>query len=88
MAEVFEAVMLICFGASWPVSVYKSSKAQSNKGKSLIFLFLIDLGYLTGIIAKILYRPSWVIAIYFCNVIFVTSDILLFFRNYGKEKIA
>lgn len=88
MAEILEAVMLICFGASWPVSVMKSLKARSNKGKNLIFLFLIEAGYIIGITGKILFRPSWVIAIYSCNIFFVTSDIIMYFRNRRLEKAA
>ena len=81
MAEVLEAIMLVCFGASWPVSVIKSWKARSNKGKSLLFLLLIDSGYVFGIIGKIFFRPSWVIVVYCFNIIFVTCDIVLYFRN-------
>ena len=81
MAEVFEAIMLICFGASWPVSVIKSWRARSNKGKSLLFLLLIDSGYIIGVAGKIFFHPSWVIGVYCCNIIFVTCDIVLYFRN-------
>lgn len=81
MPELFEAIMLICFGVSWPVSVYKSWTSKSVKGKSLLFLCLIDTGYVVGLIGKILYNPSYVIVVYCINLIFVTTDIVLYFRN-------
>ncbi len=81
MAEILEAVMLVCFGVSWPISVRKSWKARSNKGKSLLFLLLVECGYLFGIVGKIFFRPSWVIAVYCCNLFFVTLDILMYARN-------
>ena len=41
MSEMLETVMLICFGLSWPISVYKNIKARSAKGMSLGFILLI-----------------------------------------------
>ncbi len=86
MAELLEASMLLCFGVSWPISVMKSLRTRSNKGKSLLFLLLIDTGYLVGVLGKILYRPSWVIAVYCCNIFFVSLDVILYFRNGGLER--
>lgn len=88
MASVFETVMLICFGFSWPVSVYRSYKSRRTGGKSLLFLCLIAFGYLVGLIGKALYSPSYVMAIYAINLSFVTADIALFFRNRRLERAA
>ena len=41
MAEIFEIIMIVSFGASWPLNVMKSYKARTTKGKSLPFLLLI-----------------------------------------------
>ena len=49
MAEIFEIIMIVSFGASWPANVIKSYKARSAKGKSLVFLCLILFGYIAGI---------------------------------------
>ena len=78
---IFEAIMLICFGAAWPISVYKSHKTKTNKGKSLAFLFTIFTGYLAGIIHKIFYNYDWVIYLYIFNISFVSLDIFLYHRN-------
>ena len=51
MAELLEAVMLICFGLSWPMNAWKSFKARTAAGTSWQFLGLITLGYVAGIAA-------------------------------------
>jgi len=78
---LFEALMLICFGAAWPMSVYKSHKTRSNEGKSIAFLFTIFIGYVAGILHKIFYNYDWVLYLYLFNQLFVILDIILFFRN-------
>ena len=79
--SLFEIIMLICFGAAWPISIYKSYKSRKNSGKSVIFLFIIILGYVAGIIHKVLYSYDLVIYLYFLNCIMVFTDIYLYFRN-------
>ena len=54
MSELFEIIMIVSFGASWPLNVLKSYKARTAKGKSLAFLCLIFFGYIAGIISKFL----------------------------------
>ena len=54
MAEILEVMMIVSFGASWPLNVIKSYKARTTKGKSLAFLCLIFFGYVAGIISKLL----------------------------------
>lgn len=51
-AKIFEMLMIISFGLAWPTSVIKSIKARTAKGKSLLFLFIILLGYVFGITGK------------------------------------
>ena len=85
MGQLFETVMMICFGISWPASVYKSWTSRKTGGKSLLFLCLIDFGYLIGLMGKILYNPGYVIAVYCVNMTFVTTDIVLYFRNRRLE---
>ena len=45
MAEALEAIMLICFGLSWPMNAYKNFKARTAAGTSWQFILLITLGY-------------------------------------------
>ncbi|HEU64162.1 MAG: hypothetical protein KR126chlam4_00639 [Candidatus Anoxychlamydiales bacterium] len=78
---IFEMIMLICFGAAWPFSVYKSYKSKSIKGKSIAFSYVIFIGYIAGILHKIFHDYDWVIYLYIFNSILVFIDILLYYRN-------
>jgi hypothetical protein len=79
--SVFEILMLVSFGAAWPVSIHKSIKSKSTKGKSVIFLYVISFGYLMGIINKIVYHYDLVIFLYCLNLIMVLTDLLIYYRN-------
>jgi len=81
MLSIFEIIMLLCFGAAWPLSIYKSWKSKSIAGKSIIFLFVVLLGYIAGIIHKMLYSMDFVIYLYIINCIMVGVDIMLYYRN-------
>ena len=54
MAEIFEMIMVLSFGLSWPISIAKTLKAKTAKGKSPVFIGLIVFGYICGITSKIL----------------------------------
>ena len=45
--------MLVCFGASWPMSLLKTIRVKNPTGKSVIFMYLILIGYFSGILNKI-----------------------------------
>lgn len=77
----FEVIMLLCFGAAWPFSIYKSYKSKTNNGKSIIFLFVVMTGYLSGILHKLFYSYDPVIFLYALNFIMVGTDAILWFRN-------
>lgn len=53
VASIMEALMVICFGLSWPLNISKAWKARSTKGMSLPFYFLIWIGYVFAIIGKL-----------------------------------
>ena len=53
IAELMEAVTILCFGLSWPISIRKSYISRTAKGKSLAFLCLILFGYVAGITSKL-----------------------------------
>ncbi len=91
ITEILEAVMVICFGISWPMSIMKSYKSRTAKGKSLFFLFMIWIGYVAGIIWKVIEfnktgifkYPSY---FYILNLVMVSTDIVLYFRNRKLDK--
>lgn len=84
--SVFEALMMVCFGFAWPFSIYKSYKSRSNNGKSLLFLLIVLLGYMSGIVHKIFYNYDYVIFFYTVNFILVFIDVCLYYRNYKIVK--
>lgn len=96
MAEIFEIIMVLSFGASWPLNVMKSYKARTTKGKSLGFLLLIFFGYIAGIISKFVNEAymaeigsKWyVLFFYFLNFIMVGADLVIYVRNYKLDKKA
>ena len=85
--QIFEFIMLACFGLSWPISVYKSIKSKSTQGKSIVFIIAIIIGYISGIIGKIVnLQLTYVLIIYCFNLIVVSVDLVLFFINRKNEK--
>jgi len=79
--SIFEAIMLICFGAAWPFSIYKSYTSRVNTGKSIIFLLIVFVGYMAGMIHKLFYNFDLVIYLYGLNSCMVFMNIILYCRN-------
>jgi len=77
--SIFEAGMLVCFGASWPFQVTKTYKTKNVKGKSILFLWLIEIGYVLGMLHKVLYSPDIVFFLYLMNFILVGADMVLYY---------
>lgn len=94
MSEILEIVMIVSFGASWPLNVMKSYKARTAKGKSLSFLCLIFFGYIAGIASKLMnetymaaFSEKWyVLFFYVLNLVMVGADLVLYFRNKALDK--
>lgn len=96
MSELLEIIMILSFGASWPMNVMKSWKARTTKGKSLAFLCLILFGYIAGIASKLIneaymasFAQKWyVLFFYVLNFIMVGADLCIYVRNYRLDKMA
>lgn len=97
MSHILEMLMLVCFGLSWPISVYKTLKAHNANGKSCTFGLIIIFGYLCGILSKISLLLSsslqqttlfWItFSVYILNLIVVTIDVLVTAHfKYWKKK--
>ena len=80
LAPWFEAMMMICFGVSWPVAIAKTLRTRNVAGMSLFFLVVVEMGYFAGILSKLLGRLDWVVALYCMNLAFVGFEIFLYFR--------
>ncbi len=83
--SIYEILMLICFGASWPFAVLKTYKTKNVKGKSILFLSLILVGYICGIIHKCIYKPDAVVWLYVLNLTLVGADLILWFKYRNNE---
>lgn len=87
MTQILEAAMLICFGFSWPMNVYKNFKAKTAKSMSLPFILLIISGYIAGICAKICsHNVSYVLVVYVLNLLIVAVNVVIYFVNRGYDK--
>lgn len=86
--EYFEAAMVLCFGISWPMAIAKSIRSRTSKGKSLIFMLFIFVGYVFGIASKLIgNRINYVLIFYALNLLMVGIDIVLYFRNRRLDAI-
>lgn len=89
MSSIFETIMLICFGMSWPINVIKAYQARTAKSTSLPFILLIFTGYIAGIIAKfITHQVNYVLLVYLLNLAIVIVNIVVYFRNTVLDKKA
>ena len=79
ISSLLEAGMLICWGASWPFQVAKTYSSKDVSGKSILFLWLIEIGYILGLCYKIFYHYDYVVFLYLLNFIFVAMEIILYY---------
>ena len=95
MSEILEIIMILSFGASWPLNVMKSYKARTAKGKSLFFEVFILIGYAVGIVRKLIQFTAmdatgfifFLSAIfYILNFILISIDVALYFRNIKLDR--
>lgn len=99
ITNLLETLMILCFGLSWPISIRKSWVSRTAKGKSLFFEFFIWIGYVFGIIRKIILwnqaaaagnQLDWLFFLgfffYILNIAEITIDMALYFRNVKLDK--
>ncbi|MBR1659860.1 MAG: hypothetical protein IJ705_06040 [Oscillospiraceae bacterium] len=92
MADVLELIMILCFGVSWPLNIWKAWKARSAKGSSVLFYFFILLGYLVGLASKAIRlsegipSPWYIWFFYALNAVMVSIGIVLWFRNRALDR--
>lgn len=84
--SIFEIGMLLCFGAAWPLSIYKSLRSRSVEGKSLPFMMVVLVGYVSGTLHKIYYYYDPVIYLYIFNGMMILVDIMLYFKFKYKQR--
>ena len=86
MTQILEATMLLCFGCSWPIAVFKNIRAHSAKGMSMQFILLIMVGYIAGIAAKIYsHTINYVLLVYIFNLLVVSANLVIYFVNLNSD---
>ncbi len=98
MLDLLEALMIICFGLSWPISIYRSYTSRTAKGKSLFFEVFLWIGYIFGIARKFLqyfsaadgslnflFYMGWFF--YMLNLVEISIDMGLYFRNVKLDRL-
>ena len=89
MSEIFEIFMVICFFLSWPISIRKSWKSRTAKGKSVVFEFFLLAGYVFGVVSKLVVgNISYVMIFYIINFCAISIDVVLYFRNRKLDRLA
>lgn len=96
MLDFLEAMMILCFGISWPISIYKSWRSRTAKGKSVMFEYFILAGYFFGMTRKAIQiyigaTSGWTfwlaLVFYVLNTIEIIIDICLYYRNVRLDKL-
>ena len=95
MSEILEITMVLCFGASWPLNLWKNYWSRTAEGKSLAFLLLVFIGYVAGIAAKLLsesymaeFDRKWYVLMFYClNLLMVGTNVGIHLRNMRLDKL-
>ena len=88
MNSVFEALMLICFGTGWPVSIVKALRTKVVEGKSPLFMTIILVGYISGILHKLTHSMDWIIGLYAFNLAMISFDLYLYYKYRPQNRVA
>ncbi len=95
VTDLFEALTILCFGLSWPISIRKSLISRTAKGKSLFFEVFLLIGYAFGIARKVIQVVAlgstgflFYLSFFFyvLNFIEISIDVALYFRNVKLDK--
>lgn len=84
--SIWEILMLLCFACSWPISIIKSLRTKIVIGKSPVFMIIIMLGYIFGVIHKMMHNYDVVIYMYVFNFLLVSFDLFLYFLYIRKNR--
>lgn len=100
VTDLLEALMIFCFGLSWPISIRKSYISRTAKGKSLFFEIFLLVGYIFGIVKKVIEATGgqkehgigfiFILSFifYIINFVAISIDVGLYFRNRKLDQAA
>ena len=90
ISQLCEFFMLFAFGFSWPFAIARTYRAKRVDGKSPMFMAIVLVGYVFGIMARMLDSdPSndWLIAVYLIDMTLVSTDLTLYFHYSRKNRM-
>ena len=92
-SQICEFFMLFAFGFSWPFAIARTYKpGHSGKGvagKSPMFMIIVLLGYVGGILARLLDANTsndWLAIVYVIDMALVSTDLTLYLYYSKKGK--
>ena len=86
---VFEVGMLLCFAAAWPFNIAKAYRSRTAKGTSIGFMAVIEVGYVLGILNKVVRDDiNYVVFFYVLDIVLVGIGMYLYFRNRRLDELA
>jgi len=97
LTELMEAITILCFGLSWPISIRKSYVSRTAKGKSLFFEVFLLIGYAFGICRKMIqiFALDYTGALFYLSFLFyilnfveIFIDVALYFRNCRYDRLS
>ena len=93
LTGIFEVGMLLCFAAAWPANIYKAYRARTTLGTSLPFMVIVEIGYVCGMLNKVVNDEvfvegvfNYVMAFYIFDFVLVLIGIIVYFRNMAIDK--
>ena len=93
ISQFCEFFMLFAFGFSWPFAIARTYKSgHSGKGvagKSPMFMIIVLLGYVGGILARLLDANTsndWLAIVYVIDMALVSTDLTLYLYYSKKGK--
>ena len=93
LTGIFEVGMLLCFAAAWPANIYKAYRARTTVGTSLPFMVIVEIGYVCGMLNKVINDEvfvdgtfNYVMAFYNFDFILVMIGIIVYFRNMAIDR--
>ena len=92
ISQACEFFMLFAFGFSWPFAIARTYRAghsgQGVAGKSPMFMCIVLLGYVGGILARLLDATpanDWLAWVYLVDMALVSTDLALYL-HYARRQ--
>jgi len=85
LSEIFESLMLVCFGCAWPFAIAKSLRTKCADGKSVAFLVVLICGYMAGALSHLFGQMTPVVLLYYLNAAMVTTELILVFKYRRRQ---